>query len=84
MFAVNVDRELTGILESIRKEGDPRMLEDFFMREFYQVVEFEVNEIRNNIEMFQTEIQSILGIGLESIEGRRRQVMKKFVSSLKF
>lgn len=29
------------------------MLEDVFMKEFYYMAEVELNEIRNNIEMFQ-------------------------------
>lgn len=71
-------------MESIKKQGDIRFIEDVFIKNCFQVVEGELAEIRSNLQIFHEEIRDFLGVAPESLEGKKKMHLKRFANSLKY
>jgi hypothetical protein len=77
----NVEKELTNVLESVRKELELKSDEPM-MRTFVGVVEGELMDLKGLIMQCREELRGGFEIPLEMIESKKKEVLKKFVGGL--
>ena len=67
LFALNLEKELSGIMDSIKKQGDIRFVEDIFIKNCYEMLEIQLGDIKANIQIFEEEIRNCFEINPDGL-----------------
>lgn len=81
LFIKNVERELTAIQESARKECELKS-DDAMMKNLLDILYVELGEVRSLLGQLREELRNELPFALELIESKKRELLRRFLNGL--
>lgn len=81
LFIKNVEKELTAIQESARKECEIKS-DDPMMKNLLDILYVELGEVRGLLGQLREELRNELPFSLEMIEPKKRELLRRVVNGL--